>query len=73
MAVLMENAAHLCCRDTDTHCRVAAGHRVPFRRSRRLEGTPARAKIEVVSVAPLLAETLRRMHEGDSVVELLEP
>lgn len=39
----------------------------------RLEGTPARAKVAVVSVAPLLAETLRRMHTGGSVVELLEP
>ena len=39
----------------------------------RLEGTPARAKVEVVSVAPLLAETLRRMHTGGSVVALLEP
>lgn len=39
----------------------------------RLEGTPARARVEVVSVAPLLAETLRRMHTGGSVVELLEP
>ena len=38
----------------------------------RLEGTPARAKVEVVSVAPLLAETLRRMHTGGSVVALLE-
>ncbi len=39
----------------------------------RLEGTPARDRVEVVSVAPLLAETLRRLHEGGSVVELLEP
>lgn len=39
----------------------------------RLEGTPARAKLEVVSVAPLLAEALRRLHAGGSVVELLEP
>jgi hypothetical protein len=46
---------------------------VPLRRSRRLEGAPARAKVEVVSVAPLLTETLRRMHTGGSVVELLEP
>lgn len=39
----------------------------------RLAGTPARAKVEVISVAPLLAKALRRMHEGGSVVELLEP
>lgn len=39
----------------------------------RLEGTPARARVEVISVAPLLAETLGRLHTGGSVVELLEP
>jgi phosphoribosylpyrophosphate synthetase len=29
--------------------------------------------VEVVSVAPLLAEAVRRMHTGGSVVALLEP
>lgn len=33
----------------------------------------AREKLRVVDVAPLLAEAIRRMHENDSLVELLEP
>jgi len=38
----------------------------------RLEGTPAAAKLTVVSVAGLFAEAIRRLHTGGSLVELLE-
>ena len=38
----------------------------------RLEGTPAAAKLTVLSVAGLFAEAIRRLHTGGSLVELLE-
>lgn len=37
----------------------------------RLEGTPARAKLTLIEIAPLLAEAIRRIHTGGSLVELL--
>lgn len=39
----------------------------------RLPPGPARDRIEVVTVAPLLAEAIVRMHRGGSLVELFEP
>jgi ribose-phosphate pyrophosphokinase len=38
----------------------------------RLEGTPAAAKLTLLSVAGLFAEAIRRLHAGGSLVELLE-
>lgn len=38
----------------------------------RLDPTVAAERLEVVSAAPLVAEAVRRMHEGGSLVELLE-
>jgi ribose-phosphate pyrophosphokinase len=38
----------------------------------RLEGTPAAAKLTVLSVAGLFAEAIWRLHTGGSLVELLE-
>jgi ribose-phosphate pyrophosphokinase len=38
----------------------------------RLEGTPAAARLTVLSVAGLFAEAIRRLHTGGSLVELLE-
>ena len=38
----------------------------------RLDPELVRRKLKVVSVAPLFAEAIRRIHEGDSLVELLE-
>jgi ribose-phosphate pyrophosphokinase len=38
----------------------------------RLTPGAAREKLEIVSCAPLLAEAVRRMHEGGSLVELLQ-
>ena len=38
----------------------------------RLEGTPAAAKLTVLSVAGLFAGAIRRLHTGGSLVELLE-
>ncbi|MGE3296069.1 MAG: ribose-phosphate diphosphokinase [Porticoccaceae bacterium] len=37
----------------------------------RLEETPARAKLTPIEIAPLLAEAIRRIHAGGSLVELL--
>lgn len=37
----------------------------------RLEGTPARAKLTQIEIAPLLAEAIRRIHGGGSLVDLL--
>jgi ribose-phosphate pyrophosphokinase len=37
----------------------------------RLEGTPARARLTLIEIAPLLAEAIRRIHTGGSLVELL--
>ncbi|MFZ2209298.1 MAG: ribose-phosphate diphosphokinase [Porticoccaceae bacterium] len=37
----------------------------------RLDGTPARAKLTQIEIAPLLAEAIRRIHAGGSLVELL--
>lgn len=37
-----------------------------------LEGTPLEAKLEVVSCAVLLAEAIRRSHEGGSIVALMQ-
>lgn len=39
----------------------------------RLEPAVAAEHLEVISAAPLFAEAVRRMHEGGSLVELLEP
>lgn len=39
----------------------------------RLDPAVASAKLKVLSVAPLFAEAIRRMHTGGSIVELLEP
>lgn len=39
----------------------------------RLDPAVASAKLTVLSVAPLFAEAIRRMHTGGSIVELLEP
>jgi ribose-phosphate pyrophosphokinase len=38
----------------------------------RLAGTPAAAKLTLLSVADLFAEAIRRLHTGGSLVELLE-
>jgi len=38
----------------------------------RLEGTPAAARLTVVSVAGLFAEAIRRLHTGGSLVDLQE-
>lgn len=38
----------------------------------RLEGTPATDHLTVLSVAGLFAEAIRRLHDGGSIVELLE-
>lgn len=38
----------------------------------RLDGSPVRHKLTVVSAAALLAQTIKRMHEGGSVCDLLE-
>lgn len=46
---------------------VVTGSIPPF----RLEGTPARAKLTPIEIAPLLAEAVRRIHTGGSLVELL--
>ncbi len=37
----------------------------------RLEGTPTRAKLTQIEIAPLLAEAIRRIHGGGSLVDLL--
>ncbi len=37
----------------------------------RLEGTPACAKLTLLEIAPLLAEAIRRIHGGGSLVDLL--
>lgn len=39
----------------------------------RLSPGPARDRVEVVSVAPLVAEAIDRIHRGGSLVELFEP
>lgn len=39
----------------------------------RPEGAPIRAQVEMVSITPLLAEALRRVHHDGPVAELLEP
>jgi ribose-phosphate pyrophosphokinase len=36
----------------------------------RLAGSPVRHKIDVLGVAPLLAEAIRRMHEGRALTDL---
>jgi ribose-phosphate pyrophosphokinase len=38
----------------------------------RLESPAARGKLKILGTAPLFAETIRRMHSGGSIVELLE-
>jgi hypothetical protein len=35
--------------------------------------TEAKAKLHVISVAPALAEAIRRIHEGESVSALFDP
>jgi ribose-phosphate pyrophosphokinase len=37
----------------------------------RLPPGPVRDKLEVVSAAPLLAETIRRLHQGEGLTDLL--
>lgn len=39
----------------------------------RLEGTAARVKVDVVGIAPLLAQAIRCLHTGGSLSELLAP
>jgi ribose-phosphate pyrophosphokinase len=39
----------------------------------RLRSAEARAKLTVLDAAALLAEAIRRIHEGGSIVELLAP
>jgi ribose-phosphate pyrophosphokinase len=39
----------------------------------RLDPAVAAERLEVISAAPLVAEAIRRLHEGGSLVELLEP
>lgn len=38
----------------------------------RLEAQLARAKVTVLDIAPLVAHSLQRIHQGESIVELLE-
>jgi len=38
----------------------------------RIESSKARGKFKIVNSAPLFAETIRRMHSGGSIVDLLE-
>jgi ribose-phosphate pyrophosphokinase len=38
----------------------------------RLAGRPVAARVETASAAPLLAETIRRLHAGKAVTELIE-
>lgn len=38
----------------------------------RLEHTPLKEKVTTLNVAPLFAEAIKRIHEGGSIVELLE-
>ena len=37
----------------------------------RMKSATARAKIEILSAAPLLAETIRRLHRGEDLNDLL--
>lgn len=37
----------------------------------RLSSEAARSKVDIVSVAPLFAECIRRLHSGDSLTDLL--
>ena len=37
----------------------------------RLAGSAVKDKVEVLTTAPLLAETIRRMHEGQALTDLL--
>jgi ribose-phosphate pyrophosphokinase len=37
----------------------------------RLAGSDVRSKIDTISAAPLLAETIRRLHEGETLTDLL--
>jgi ribose-phosphate pyrophosphokinase len=39
----------------------------------RLDPAVAAERLEVISAAPLVAEAIRRLHEGGSIVELLTP
>ena len=48
--------------------RIIATDSVP---SFRLPPGPVRAKLEIISAAPLLAETIRRMHQGEALGDLL--
>lgn len=38
----------------------------------RLEGSAAKAKVRLLNCAPLFAEAIRRLHDGGSIVELME-
>lgn len=50
------------------------GHEIYFNSNSSVDRPPpdpVRVKLEVVSAAPLLAETIRRLHENEGVADLL--